>query len=297
MVQVRSGDTLNNLLIRHYGYANARLRQKIMRLNGLRNPNHIRAGRNYCITPREVRVREARSYRRNRNHQLARAELARLRRLGINNIAGLVRNYKQNILSLGQIPQYSNPFIMPLNGYIITSGFGERNDPINHRRQYHPGIDIAATRGTNVPAANDGVVIYTGFFRGYGNLVILMHKSEKNCYFTVYAHNSRIMVHEGQIVSRGSTISKVGATGRATGNHLHFELRDSNGRIMNPQQITQLPFSQPSSSFSKPAIANVEQKTIDKKNNSGWLFGFQGTSSGNKNVQVSVVNVLCGDSV
>ncbi len=89
----------------------------------------------------------------------------------------------------------------------------------------HDGIDIAAPVGTPVHAAAAGRVIYAGRVRGYGNVVIVQHA---NHYATVYAHNSVNKVREGQSVSRGQVISKVGTTGRTTGPNLHFEVRRDN---------------------------------------------------------------------
>ncbi len=89
----------------------------------------------------------------------------------------------------------------------------------------HDGVDIATRSGTPVHAAADGRVIYAGRFRGYGNVVIVEHS---NHYVTVYGHNAANKVHEGQKVSRGQVISKVGTTGRTSGPHLHFEVRHDN---------------------------------------------------------------------
>lgn len=87
----------------------------------------------------------------------------------------------------------------------------------------HEGVDIAASAGTAVSAAAKGVVIYAGTgIRGYGKLILLQHAGR---WVTVYAHNQRILVREGQRVRREEIIAEVGQTGRATGPHLHFELR------------------------------------------------------------------------
>ncbi len=107
-------------------------------------------------------------------------------------------------------------FIWPVKG-VITSRFGRRHG------RWHDGVDIAAPRGTPVHAAADGVVIYADRrLTGYGNLVIIRHAHEL---FTAYAHNERMLVKQGERVRRGQVIATVGATGRATGPHLHFEIR------------------------------------------------------------------------
>ncbi|MGE0821096.1 MAG: M23 family metallopeptidase [Candidatus Binatia bacterium] len=109
-------------------------------------------------------------------------------------------------------------FLWPIEG-TVTSGFGPR------RGSFHDGVDIAAPRGTPVYAAAAGEVIFSDVLRGYGNIVILRHRKG---YATVYAHNKRNLVKEGQRVRRGQRIAEVGQSGRATGPHLHFEIRRNN---------------------------------------------------------------------
>jgi murein DD-endopeptidase MepM/ murein hydrolase activator NlpD len=106
-------------------------------------------------------------------------------------------------------------FIWPVQGY-VTSGFGPRWG------RMHTGIDIAAPGGTPIVAAKVGEVIYTGYFGGYGNLVALDHGDSV---VTLYAHQSRMAVAEGQVVDQGQLVGYVGTTGHSTGNHLHFEVR------------------------------------------------------------------------
>jgi murein DD-endopeptidase MepM/ murein hydrolase activator NlpD len=108
-------------------------------------------------------------------------------------------------------------FAWPMNEGIVSSGFGERWG------RPHKGIDIAAAEGTPIYAAADGEVVFAEVSDGgYGKLVILEHRGK--C-LTVYAHNSRILVDEGQTVRQGAPIAEVGSTGRSTGPHLHFEIR------------------------------------------------------------------------
>jgi lipoprotein NlpD len=99
---------------------------------------------------------------------------------------------------------------------VLISGFGTRE------RDHHDGIDLAAPEGTPVRAAGDGVVLFAGEQRGYGNLVLLAHEGDL---VTVYAHNARNLVSAGERVPRGAEIAQVGHTGNATGPHLHFEVR------------------------------------------------------------------------
>lgn len=107
-------------------------------------------------------------------------------------------------------------FTWPIETPRITSVFGHR------RGRPHDGVDIGAQVGTPVLAAEDGRVIFSERFAGYGNLVVVKHAQD---YFTAYAHNSDVYVKKGQRVKRGQKISLVGMTGRTTGPHLHFEMR------------------------------------------------------------------------
>jgi murein DD-endopeptidase MepM/ murein hydrolase activator NlpD len=114
----------------------------------------------------------------------------------------------------------------------ITSGFGLRVHPIFHTRTNHAGIDISAPGGTPIGAAEAGEVLYAGWMRGYGQVVIIDHGGNLA---TVYGHMSRIKCSEGQKVSRGTVIGLVGSTGVSTGNHCHFEVR-INGVAVNPMR-------------------------------------------------------------
>ncbi len=96
-------------------------------------------------------------------------------------------------------------------------------------RKRHQGIDISSPAGTPIKASNSGWVIYSGnTIKGYGNLMILRHSEE---FVTVYAHNQVNLAEEGMWVEKGQTIGKVGQTGRASGPHLHFEIRRNNKAI------------------------------------------------------------------
>jgi murein DD-endopeptidase MepM/ murein hydrolase activator NlpD len=115
------------------------------------------------------------------------------------------------------------PLAWPLKG-VLYGRYGVRAG----RR--HDGIDIAAPEGTTVSAAAPGTVIYAGEQTGYGSIVIVRHEGGM---VTLYAHNSRLLVDEGAHVKRGEPIAKVGQTGRTTGPHLHFEVREGT-RPRNP---------------------------------------------------------------
>ncbi|HXG51300.1 MAG TPA: LysM peptidoglycan-binding domain-containing M23 family metallopeptidase [candidate division Zixibacteria bacterium] len=109
-------------------------------------------------------------------------------------------------------------FLWPVNG-TIHSHYGPRG------ASFHDGIDIAAPEGTPIRVIADGVVIYSDQLRGYGNIVIVRHEREV---VSVYAHNQVNLAREGQRVSRGEVIARVGSTGRVSGPHLHFEIRRNN---------------------------------------------------------------------
>lgn len=126
------------------------------------------------------------------------------------------------------------PFAMPVQSSVrFTSGFGYRPDPINGGRRLHAGADFAAPVGTPLYAAGDGVVIFAGRQSGYGLMVKIQHPFGIE---TRYAHMSRLRVSEGQRVSRGDRIGDMGRTGRVTGPHLHYEVRQ-NGTPINPMNF------------------------------------------------------------
>ena len=123
-------------------------------------------------------------------------------------------------------------FIWPVRGR-ITSPYGMR--VLSGKKEFHTGIDIGGAAGTNIVAAESGRVSYSGYMRGYGNIIILTHDGG---YSTVYAHNSVNLVKVGQSIKKGSVIAKMGRTGNATGTHLHFEVRLS-GKPFNPLSYLQ----------------------------------------------------------
>lgn len=112
----------------------------------------------------------------------------------------------------------------------ITSQFGRRVDPLSGEHRAHHGIDIAAPRGTPIGAASAGTVIFAGRRGGYGNTVIIEQTDGKQ---TLYAHAEQLLVNVGEQVAAGQTIATVGSTGRSTGPHLHFEVRE-NGQPVDP---------------------------------------------------------------
>ncbi len=114
----------------------------------------------------------------------------------------------------------------------LTSGYGTRLDPFTGKAATHTGVDLAAPEGAVIPAAQDGTVVSAGPRGGYGNAVEIAHRDGST---TLYAHASEVLVHSGQHVSAGDTIALVGQTGRSTGPHLHFEVREG-GHPVDPSK-------------------------------------------------------------
>ena len=120
--------------------------------------------------------------------------------------------------------------IFPVDGY-ITSPFGDRSDPFTGADANHNGVDIGAAKGTPIYAASGGKVIQASDKKnGFGKCVIIEHSSG---FRTLYAHCSELIVKEGEYVSAGQLISKVGSTGRSTGPHLHYSII-INGKYVDP---------------------------------------------------------------
>ena len=124
----------------------------------------------------------------------------------------------------------SIPSSMPVAALRITSPFGMRYHPIHHRYMGHKGVDLAAPSGTPVYASADGVVGKAEWFGGYGNYIQIEHGGEIE---TRYGHLSGYAVSAGEHVHKGELIGYVGATGDATGPHLHYEVRIA-GDAVNP---------------------------------------------------------------
>jgi murein DD-endopeptidase MepM/ murein hydrolase activator NlpD len=122
-------------------------------------------------------------------------------------------------------PKSSEPgeMIFPVEGR-LSSKYGKRG------RKFHKGIDIAAMVGTPMVAAGDGEVIFSGRQRGYGSTIVIDHGQ----FMTLYAHASKLIAKLGDRVSQGDFIAKVGRTGNARGAHLHFELRNSDNKPIDP---------------------------------------------------------------
>ncbi len=128
------------------------------------------------------------------------------------------------------------PTTMPVEAGYYSSNYGYRVDPITGRSTFHTGVDIIASPGTAVMAAAGGVISTVAFVAEYGNIVDVDHD---NGLTTRYAHLSRSLVKVGDVVMKGQKIALVGATGRVTGPHLHFEVREK-GIPLNPNKFLSL---------------------------------------------------------
>jgi murein DD-endopeptidase MepM/ murein hydrolase activator NlpD len=143
----------------------------------------------------------------------------------------------ESLFTLDRAKKKLVPTMMPVSGGWYSSNYGWRIDPFTGRRAFHEGIDFIAGHGTPIRAAAGGVVVYSGYHPQYGKMVEVEHGDE---ILTRYAHASKLLVRVGDVVMRGTKIAEVGRTGRATGTHLHFEVRER-GAPQNPVQFLRLP--------------------------------------------------------
>jgi murein DD-endopeptidase MepM/ murein hydrolase activator NlpD len=141
------------------------------------------------------------------------------------------------VMASRELGERITPGGLPLIGGWISSHFGYRTDPITGRGAFHAGVDFAGPAGSRVIAVGPGVVSFSGWQQGYGNLVEITHPTG---YVTRYGHNARNLVRVGQSVQKSDAIAIIGSTGRSTGTHVHFEvLRD--GNVLNPKRYLAAP--------------------------------------------------------
>jgi murein DD-endopeptidase MepM/ murein hydrolase activator NlpD len=146
--------------------------------------------------------------------------------------AAQVYKYNKSSSGSGGFKGNGGSFGLPVDGARLSSGYGTRIHPITGVKKTHTGIDLAAPQGTDIHAAEDGVVIVAEWWSGYGNTVIIDHGDNV---WTLYGHirNGGIKVEKGQKVKKGEKIAEVGSTGNSTGPHCHFEVR-INGNPVDP---------------------------------------------------------------
>lgn len=125
------------------------------------------------------------------------------------------------------------PSVLPIPGGSYSSNYGWRIDPFTGRNAFHEGVDFVSETGTAIVAAAGGVVVYSDYHAEYGNMLEVDHG---NGLVTRYAHGSKRLAKVGDVVLRGQKIGEVGSTGRSTGSHLHFEVRN-NGAPLNPARF------------------------------------------------------------
>lgn len=143
----------------------------------------------------------------------------------------------ESLLASRQLGQRMLPGGLPLIGGWISSHFGYRSDPFTGHGAFHAGVDFAGVPGSKVLAVGPGIVSFSGYKNGYGNVVEITHPTG---YLTRYGHNSRNLVRVGQNVERNQAIAVIGSTGRSTGTHVHFEV-ERDGKVLNPMRYLQGP--------------------------------------------------------
>lgn len=123
------------------------------------------------------------------------------------------------------------PNLLPVEHGHVSSHYGHRSDPFTGKKTFHAGIDFSGRSGTQILSAADGIVVFSGWKNGYGNVVDVDHGGGLK---TRYAHNRVNLVQVGKRVHAGEAIAEMGSTGRSTGTHLHFEVH-RNGQAVNPR--------------------------------------------------------------
>ncbi len=152
--------------------------------------------------------------------------------------AGITLGLIRNVTTADWVRANSAPNLWPVEGP-ITGSFGERIDPFNGEGAFHSGIDIGSAYGQSIVAPADGMVDFADFMGGYGRAIILDHGRGIT---TRYGHLASFAVFPGQHVHRGDTIGYVGASGRSTGPHLHYEVR-INDVPVNPHKYLRVTYA------------------------------------------------------
>jgi len=205
--RVRKGDTIYRISKAY----NINV-DKIKQINNITDATKLKIGDYIFIpgasSPKDVKIVLSQSKRIEKSHK----NTQRIQKKIISKKNDKKNNFKSKI----EKKDLKKPlFIWPANG-VVSSPFGMRNGSM------HEGIDIAIPIGTPIKASLGGKIIFADSRGGYGLVIIIQHK---NNWITVYAHNSKLLVSQGQTVKQGQTIALSGKTGRATGPHLHFEIR------------------------------------------------------------------------
>lgn len=198
--------------------------KKIALAQSIENINSQQKNIKYAIAQNQNLINKYKTDRR--TYEQAERELAR-QSASIQSM--LARNKGDSSIRVS-----STGFMRPINGR-VTSPFGWRTHPIFNSKTFHSGIDIAGPNKGSIRASNSGKVIYSGWYGGYGKVVILDHGNiNGKPTTTLYAHMSSIKVGQGQFVNKGDVIGFEGSTGYSTGPHVHFEVR-INGKPNDPR--------------------------------------------------------------
>jgi len=130
----------------------------------------------------------------------------------------------------GSAPSIKGKFLTPVRGK-ITSRFGKRTNPVTKKSQFHNGVDLAVADATKIQAPEAGKVSSVYYTKIGGKQIVLKHKNGMK---TGYAHLSKVFLDVGDQFKKGRIIGRTGSTGRVTGPHLHFTLRDKKGDFLDP---------------------------------------------------------------
>lgn len=150
------------------------------------------------------------------------------RRLAEGGQLGLADAIDDQLVAAGKVQN-------PIDGAMrTTSHYGWRQHPVHGDLVHHDGLDLHAERGTPIRPIRPGTVVFAGEQGGYGNLVVVEHDDGTT---SRYAHCEAVLVNKGDAIGFGDTLGTVGATGTATGPHLHLEVRDQGGRAVDPGPI------------------------------------------------------------
>ncbi len=161
--------------------------------------------------------------------------------MGTVDIQQVQQQIATSMRTVGSIKEYlhkqknlymATPRGLPVPG-TVSSPYGSRVNPISGRVELHRGIDVSIPAGTPVLATADGIVSFSGWNGGGGNVVVIEHG---HGFSTYYAHNERTTVEVGQQVKRGDVIAYAGSTGKSTGSHVHYEIWRT-GRVLNPRDF------------------------------------------------------------
>lgn len=197
--------------------------KKIALAQSIQSINSRQKNIKYAIAQNQTMINKYKTDRK--TYERAERELAR-QSASIQNM--IARNKGTSTVKIS-----STGFMRPISGR-ITSPFGWRTHPIFNSRTFHSGVDIAGPNRGSIRASNSGKVIYSGWYGGYGKVVILDHGTVNGRPITtLYAHMSTIKVSQGQFVNKGDVVGFEGTTGYSTGPHVHFEVR-VNGKPNNP---------------------------------------------------------------